>query len=607
VPGYGTDFAERNDPFYIVTHGDTDYAAAHKKERFINLLARRGIPIYQVYPQLKGNAAGESSKKDAGPGSYIIWAPGHGTRRYVETGLANYGITCSRAKGPLSVRAARVRAPKIAVFNGTGNGLGPLTGFGKCLEALGFRYELIGKEEIIEGKLKGFDIFMMPGGDEPWYGIHLAGEGNECIREYIKEGGSYIGACAGAYYAAKQAVPGSAQNPRSYRLKGQPENTRIGFLNAFDVACTNNIPWEKVQSLIPHSEEFVKHGSREVGFRSCWYSDYLEVAQAYPFKISSTPLIQNVCGDHPVMFGLAESFPLLYAGGPMMRVTGSAAVLGRYKKEIPEGRETFSPEHARNLLLHDSACIVEGKHGKGRGILFSCHPESMEESFMVVGNAVRYSANGSAKPVSLPSKSRKSKAIRPDLWHRSRNSCLRSLLSVKTSIQRAMDINKNLLSRMPAPILDAANDYSSLAEKKTAAIFRNIHEIEESFSVLPGDSRVKFISGSIHLPAVPEKRAERMKELSRTAVERMSAARDAGGKLREPANKDKLALMYARNFFPYIMGKGDLLGAGSAWINRWAPGIESQSSEGVLPVLNEIWELSWEIKEELEFLIIVMR
>jgi glutamine amidotransferase-like uncharacterized protein len=45
-------------------------------------------------------------------------------------------------------------------------------------------------------------LFVMPGGADLPYAKKLNGAGNDHIKNYIQNGGSYLGLCAGAYYAA---------------------------------------------------------------------------------------------------------------------------------------------------------------------------------------------------------------------------------------------------------------------------------------------------------------------------------------------------------------------------------------------------------------------
>ena len=45
-------------------------------------------------------------------------------------------------------------------------------------------------------------LFVMPGGADIPYARKLNGQGNKIIKDYVKNGGSYLGICAGSYYAS---------------------------------------------------------------------------------------------------------------------------------------------------------------------------------------------------------------------------------------------------------------------------------------------------------------------------------------------------------------------------------------------------------------------
>ena len=60
----------------------------------------------------------------------------------------------------------------------------------------------IDHKSVIEGEwTKDAALFIMPGGKAGPYGMLLNGQGNEVIKSYVEQGGSFLGLCAGAYYA----------------------------------------------------------------------------------------------------------------------------------------------------------------------------------------------------------------------------------------------------------------------------------------------------------------------------------------------------------------------------------------------------------------------
>ena len=72
-------------------------------------------------------------------------------------------------------------------------------------EIIGDTYSirLINAQDIIEKDiLSTCSLFVMPGGADKPYCAELNGKGNEKIKKYISSGGSYLGICAGSYYAS---------------------------------------------------------------------------------------------------------------------------------------------------------------------------------------------------------------------------------------------------------------------------------------------------------------------------------------------------------------------------------------------------------------------
>ena len=60
---------------------------------------------------------------------------------------------------------------------------------------------LVDAEAIKNGALQGASLLVMPGGADLAYCEKLNGEGNALIRQFVENGGAYLGICAGAYYA----------------------------------------------------------------------------------------------------------------------------------------------------------------------------------------------------------------------------------------------------------------------------------------------------------------------------------------------------------------------------------------------------------------------
>jgi glutamine amidotransferase-like uncharacterized protein/N-formylglutamate amidohydrolase len=89
----------------------------------------------------------------------------------------------------------------VALYTGTG----AAQARAKLLETLraksNVRVHDLSAEDIRQGKLAGMEIVLHPGGSGGGQGRALGEEGREAVRQFIADGGGYIGICAGAYLA----------------------------------------------------------------------------------------------------------------------------------------------------------------------------------------------------------------------------------------------------------------------------------------------------------------------------------------------------------------------------------------------------------------------
>ena len=90
--------------------------------------------------------------------------------------------------------------PRIALFDGAGAGNASQ---GRRFEAQlpGCRVERLGSEDIRAGCLQAFDAVIFPGGSGSGQAEALGVPGRDKVREFVDEGGGYIGVCAGSYLA----------------------------------------------------------------------------------------------------------------------------------------------------------------------------------------------------------------------------------------------------------------------------------------------------------------------------------------------------------------------------------------------------------------------
>ena len=116
--------------------------------------------------------------------------------------------------------------------------------------------------DLREGKLKGFDLLVIPGGSSAKQYRSMGEAGAEAVRKFVKEGGSYVGICAGFHCALNrkerigllpfeyQAGAGGAQavlpveiSPRGGEILGiKPGRYRVRY--SLGPISKPGAPWE---------------------------------------------------------------------------------------------------------------------------------------------------------------------------------------------------------------------------------------------------------------------------------------------------------------------------------------------------------------------------
>jgi glutamine amidotransferase-like uncharacterized protein len=115
---------------------------------------------------------------------------------------------------------------RVAIYSGKGSYFRSIKAATRMFLWMGAEPQRIIPQEIIAGKLKSFDILYMTGGWAVPYIRDLKNGGTAKIREFVQQGGAYIGTCAGAFFAADyiywegkryeyplDLFPGSARGP----------------------------------------------------------------------------------------------------------------------------------------------------------------------------------------------------------------------------------------------------------------------------------------------------------------------------------------------------------------------------------------------------------
>lgn len=225
------------------------------------------------------------------------------------------------------------RALRVALFADEGaeqKGIDTVT---KQLRESGVEVVHVKGEEIAGGILaKNFDVVVFTGGSGTGQGVALGEQGRENVRSFVREGGGYLGICAGAYLACSEFSWG------------------VGVLDATTVSPK----WRR------------GHGIVE-----------MEITEAGE-EISGLP---------------AKIHEVRYQNGPILMPLGREDIppyetVAFFRTELAEND---SPEG----IMVDSPAIVRGSFGRGRVVVSSPHPESTDGlTGSFAPTAVRWAAAG---------------------------------------------------------------------------------------------------------------------------------------------------------------------------------------------------------------------
>ena len=187
----------------------------------------------------------------------------------------------------------------------------------------------ISGKEIAAGALKNFDVVVFSGGSGSRESAAIGDAGRDEVRRFVRDGGGYVGICAGAYLACSGFSWG------------------VGVLNAKTVSSR----WKRGKGTV---------------------------------EIEITPLGKELTGL------AAQRHPIRYANGPIIKPDTREDIapfepLAFFRTELAEND---SPKGA----MTDSPAIVRGIFGKGRVISSSPHPEQTDGMEGFAECAVRWVA-----------------------------------------------------------------------------------------------------------------------------------------------------------------------------------------------------------------------
>ena len=194
----------------------------------------------------------------------------------------------------------------------------------------GFEADFISAGEIQDGKLKEYDVVIFPGGTGSGESKALGDKGWEELRAFVKNGGGYVGVCAGAYLALYKP------------------NRSTGNLISAEL---QEGEWERGEALL--EIEFTEEGRQA--------------------------------------FQAPEGrFNVAYQNGPIVHRAATDAlkpyvVLAYFRTEVAEN-------DAPKGVQIDSPAIVAAEYGAGRVLICSPHPELTPNLHYLTAQKVKYVA-----------------------------------------------------------------------------------------------------------------------------------------------------------------------------------------------------------------------
>ena len=199
----------------------------------------------------------------------------------------------------------------------------------------------VGVEDIGDGVLDQFNLAIFPGGSGSKQAAALQPVGREAVQKFVKEGGGFVGICAGAYLAAA-----------NYKWS-------LAISNHKTYCETIDLP--------------------EIGKKSMWFR-----GASAPVKMELTDEGRKILGDKKGVFEVR------YHNGPIMSPMGNEG-LGNFRT-LANFRSEVSKYKPQKGTMVNTPAIIAGEFGKGRVLCVSPHPESTAALYSLVQNAIRWTA-----------------------------------------------------------------------------------------------------------------------------------------------------------------------------------------------------------------------
>ena len=212
----------------------------------------------------------------------------------------------------------KIGSPQIGIYAGTGTSHSWLWFVDLFEKASLYNLVFLDEESIQENHIKMLDVLVISGGDTFSVAENIGRRGAENIKAFVKQGGVYIGSCAGAYLPMR-----SSKKP-------------LDLFNFVDVKITNlskTFPIAEIKSCkfcTDYGCDFIFHPVREaVGLKT---TSFFDKDKTYEFN---APLY----------------------GGPGMDAYDPSWVLAKYQEFTPKTSFLTSKKIAKKTLISRGAVV----------------------------------------------------------------------------------------------------------------------------------------------------------------------------------------------------------------------------------------------------------
>lgn len=179
-------------------------------------------------------------------------------------------------------------------------------------QSQGISYRSVTAEQVREGAVGvNYDLLVVPGGASWDYLAELRSLGAEKILDFVRNGGGYVGICAGAFYATSHRIGGKATGPYG-----------IGLLTgaAYDGTAMETAPFVEGMMDFDSAFHFLMQGLQSVfrivlfGGPSFRYDEIEEAAKG----VQAMAYFQQI--DEPAMVTLHYGEGRVFLSGPHLEI-----------------------------------------------------------------------------------------------------------------------------------------------------------------------------------------------------------------------------------------------------------------------------------------------